>query len=54
MKLNRVRSKIDIMKQAARTDLAHLPLRHDKAPRWLFDRMTRLAREISMAVVIVT
>ena len=39
------------MKQAARTGLAHLPLHHGKAPRWLFDRMTRLAREISIAIV---
>jgi hypothetical protein len=39
------------MKQASRTGLAHLPLHHGKAPRWLFDRMTKLAREMSIAIV---
>lgn len=29
-----------------RTGIAHLPLHGGKAPRWLFDRMTKLAREI--------
>ncbi len=29
-----------------RTGIAHLPLHGGRAPRWLFERMTRLAREI--------
>ncbi len=29
-----------------RTGIANLPLHGGKAPRWLFERMTRLAREI--------
>jgi len=37
--------------QPSRTGIAHLPLHGGKAPRWLFDRMTRLAREISIAIV---
>jgi hypothetical protein len=39
------------MKQASRTGLAHLPLHGGKAPRWLFDRMSKLGREISIAIV---
>jgi len=31
----------------AKTGTAHLPLHGGKAPQWLFERMTRLAREIS-------
>lgn len=31
--------------------MAHLPLHGGKAPRWLFRRMTLLAREITLAVV---
>jgi len=34
-----------------RTGIANLPLHHGKAPRWLFGRMTRLAREITIAIV---
>ncbi len=34
-----------------KTGVAHLPLHHGKAPRWLFDRMVRLAREIRRCVV---
>ena len=33
-----------------RTGTAHLPLHGGKAPRWLFSRMTFLAREISLVV----
>jgi len=33
-----------------RTGIAHLPLHGGKAPRWLFDRMKLLAREISFVV----
>jgi len=29
-----------------RTGFAHLPLHSGKAPRWLFNKMVRLAREI--------
>lgn len=29
-----------------RTGIAHLPLHHGQAPRWLFDLMVRLAREV--------
>jgi len=39
------------MRQAARTGVANLPLHSGKAPRWLFDRMTKLSREISIAIV---
>ena len=35
---------------AQRTGIANLPLHYGKAPRWLFDRMTKLAREITIAV----
>jgi hypothetical protein len=35
---------------AQRTGIANLPLHYGKAPRWLFDRMTRLAREITIAI----
>lgn len=34
-----------------RTGTAHLPLHGGKAPAWLFSRMTRLAREITVAIV---
>src|SRR5918992_1296044 len=34
-----------------RTGLAHLPLHSGKAPPWLFSRMTRLARAISVHIV---
>lgn len=34
-----------------RTGVAQLPLHYGKAPRWLFDRMVKLAREITVAVV---
>lgn len=34
-----------------RTGIANLPLHGGKAPRWLFDRMKRLARGITIAVV---
>ncbi len=34
-----------------RTGIANLPLHGGKAPRWLFERMTRLAREIACHVV---
>jgi hypothetical protein len=35
---------------AQRTGTANLPLHYGKAPRWLFDRMTKLAREITIAI----
>ncbi|MBI4294717.1 MAG: DUF763 domain-containing protein [Chloroflexi bacterium] len=34
-----------------KTGTANLPLHYGKAPRWLFERMTRLAREITIGVV---
>ncbi len=34
-----------------RTGIANLPLHHGKAPKWLFDRMVKLAREITIAIV---
>ena len=35
----------------ARTGVANLPLHYGKAPRWLFDRMVKLAREITIIIV---
>jgi hypothetical protein len=37
--------------QASRTGIANLPLHHGKAPRWLFERMVKLAREITIVIV---
>ncbi|MCX7794377.1 MAG: DUF763 domain-containing protein [Thermodesulfovibrionales bacterium] len=34
-----------------RTGIATLPLHHGKAPRWLFERMVSLAREIAVALI---
>ncbi|MBI2848268.1 MAG: DUF763 domain-containing protein [Chloroflexi bacterium] len=34
-----------------RTGIAYLPLHYGKAPRWLFERMVKLAREITFALV---
>jgi hypothetical protein len=36
---------------ARRTGIANLPLHYGKAPPWLFERMTKLAREITIAIV---
>ena len=36
---------------SARTGIANLPLHYGKAPRWLFARMAKLAREITIAIV---
>jgi len=36
---------------AQRTGIANLPLHYGKVPPWLFDRMTKLAREISVAII---
>src|SRR5512138_3543501 len=33
------------------TGTASLPLHHGKAPRWLFGRMVKLAREITLVIV---
>jgi hypothetical protein len=33
------------------TGIANLPLHYGKAPRWLFDRMVKLAREITIVIV---
>ncbi|MFC1939832.1 DUF763 domain-containing protein [Chloroflexota bacterium] len=37
--------------QSSRTGIANLPLHSGKAPRWLFERMVKLAREITVAIV---
>ncbi|MCK4353402.1 DUF763 domain-containing protein [candidate division WOR-3 bacterium] len=34
-----------------RTGVANLPLHYGKAPRWLFDKMRKLAREITIIIV---
>ncbi len=34
-----------------RAGIANLPLHYGKAPRWLFDRMVKLSREITIAIV---
>jgi hypothetical protein len=34
-----------------RTGIANLPLHYGQAPRWLFDRMVKLAREITITIV---
>jgi hypothetical protein len=36
---------------SSRTGIANLPLHGGKAPRWLFERMVPLAREITIAIV---
>jgi hypothetical protein len=36
---------------AVRTGIANLPLHGGKAPAWLFQRMTKLAREITLAII---
>ena len=33
------------------TGIANLPLHYGKVPPWLFDRMVKLAREITIAIV---
>ncbi|MFQ5997300.1 MAG: DUF763 domain-containing protein [Dehalococcoidales bacterium] len=35
----------------ARTGIANLPLHYGKAPPWLFQRMVKLAREITLAII---
>ena len=39
------------MTTSRRTGIANLPLHPGKAPRWLFDRMVPLAREITIAII---
>jgi len=34
-----------------RTGIANLPLHYGRAPKWLFEKMVRLGREISLAIV---
>ena len=34
-----------------RTGIASLPLHYGAAPRWLFERMVRLARQITLVLV---
>lgn len=40
-----------ITSSATRTGIANLPLHYGKAPHWLFNRMTKLAREITLFIV---
>jgi uncharacterized protein len=40
-----------MVEYSKRTGIANLPLHGGKAPRWLFSRMTKLAREITIAIV---
>ena len=37
--------------RSSRTGIANLPLHYGKAPKWLFERMVPLAREITIAIV---
>jgi hypothetical protein len=39
------------MPASRRTGIANLPLHYGKAPKWLFDRMVALAREITIVIV---
>ncbi|MGB6896128.1 MAG: DUF763 domain-containing protein, partial [Dehalococcoidia bacterium] len=39
------------MSTGARTGVANLPLHYGAAPRWLFERMTGLARQITLVIV---
>jgi hypothetical protein len=39
------------MPASRRTGIANLPLHYGKAPRWLFERMVPLAREITIAII---
>ena len=39
------------MNSPARTGIANLPLHYGKAPPWLFQRMVKLAREITLAII---
>jgi len=41
-----------MVNQAQRTGVTNLPLHYGKAPRWLFERMTKLAREITIAIAV--
>ena len=36
----------------SRTGVANLPLHHGKAPPWLFQRMVKLARGITSAIIL--
>jgi hypothetical protein len=39
------------MSTGARTGVAHLPLHYGAAPKWLFERMTGLARQVTLVIV---
>ncbi len=39
-------------RRPTRTGVANIPLHGGKAPRWLFDRMVKLGREITLAIVV--
>src|SRR3954468_20297645 len=40
----------DIYRDMSRTGFTHLPLHSGKAPRWLFERMVPLSREIAIYI----
>jgi hypothetical protein len=40
------------MDSSLRTGIANLPLHYGKTPRWLFERMVKLGREITLAIAI--
>ncbi|KPK47111.1 MAG: hypothetical protein AMJ77_04165 [Dehalococcoidia bacterium SM23_28_2] len=39
------------MSTGARTGVAQLPLHYGAAPKWLFERMTKLARQVTLVIV---
>lgn len=43
--------KMSFANSSARTGIANLPLHYGKAPTWLFEKMVKLAREITIAIV---
>jgi hypothetical protein len=45
-------SKESIHRGPMRTGIANVPLHYGKMPRWLFDRMVKLGREVTLAIII--
>ena len=43
---------VSVPNSPTRTGTANLPLHYGQAPRWLFERMVQLAREITQAIVL--
>jgi len=35
-----------------KTGIANLPLHYGSAPRWLFEKMVKLGREISLVIIL--